>query len=197
MSHALKRYRLRETDLDLPEVQAFSCGPDRWDIEVATWIKSRSGSNSALEDMRQFGTEVWLYRTEEGELVGCASLGENTWSFPPPKGPKMLINYIPFMGLVQAFQGKPDGVAKDDKFAYQIIDDVIEYAVEKTAGRPDLSPAVGLSVDRDNKRAIRFYMNRGFVDAKTPRTDKTTNVVYDRMFLNIESLVDSARSGRG
>jgi ribosomal protein S18 acetylase RimI-like enzyme len=102
-----------------------------------------------------------------------------------PKGPKHWISYIPFIGIHTKFQGEPKDAARDDKFAYQILDDLIEYAVTKT----DVEPYIGLSVERENRRAIRFYENRDFVDVKTPRTDKTTRVVYDRMLLSIANLV--------
>jgi ribosomal protein S18 acetylase RimI-like enzyme len=194
MAHPLTKYRFQEADLGLPEVQSFTCGPNRWDEEVAAWIKAAEGDNSVLEDIKQFGIEVWLYRTGEGELVGFSSLGENTWSFPLPKGPKHRISYIPVIGVHERFQGEPKDAERDDKFAYQILDDLIEYTAEKTASRPDLYPVIGLSVDQDNTRAIRFYQNRGFVDARSPRTDKTTGIVYMRMFLNIEELVHSYRS---
>src|SRR5947209_5714107 len=131
MPHLLKKYRFTEADVELPEVRAFYCGPNRWDVEVADWIRSPSGDNSVIEDMRQRGTEVWLYRTQEDVLVGYASLGENTWSLPLPKGPKHLISYIPFIGVAQRFQGEPREADRDDKFAYQILDDLIEYAAAK------------------------------------------------------------------
>jgi ribosomal protein S18 acetylase RimI-like enzyme len=193
MAGQLLKYRFQEADLDLAEVQGFTCGPNRWDKEVAEWIKSRSGDNSVLVDIQTYGIEVWLYRTEEGSLVGYSSLGENTWSLPLPKGPKYRISYIPFIGVHEHFQGEPRDAARDDKFAYQILDDLIEYAAEKTAKRTDLHPVIGLSVDQENRRAIKFYQNRGFVDARSPRTDKTSGVVYLRMFLNIEDLVQSYR----
>ncbi len=136
---------------------------------------------------------MWLYRTDAGELVGFSSLGENTWSFPLPKGPKHRISYIPFIGVHERFQGEPRDAARDDKFAYQILDDLIEYAAEKTAARSDLYPVIGLSVDQQNTRAIRFYLNRDFVDAKSPREDRTTGLIYARVFLNIEGLVQSYR----
>lgn len=191
----LRKYRFTEADLERPEIQTFDCGPNRWDVEVATWIKSRSGDNSVLEDIKTFGIEVWLYRTEEGELVGFSSLGENAWSLPPPKGPKHRISYIPFIGVRREFHGEPKDAAREDKFAYQILDDLIEYAAAKTAQRKDLTPVIGLSVERENTRAIRFSLNRGFVDAKTPRKDKRTGVVYERMFLNIAGLVASPVPG--
>jgi ribosomal protein S18 acetylase RimI-like enzyme len=188
MTPRLTRFRFKESDLQLPEIKGFDCGPERWNVEVATWIKSPDGDNSVLVDMKQWNTEVWLYRTDGGELIGYASLGKNQWSLPPPKGPKNWINYIPFIGVHKKLHGEPKDAARDDKFAYQILDDVIEYAATRT----DVKPYIGLSVDRDNRRAIKFYENRGFVNVETPRTDKETKVVYERMLLNIENLVAAA-----
>jgi len=179
--HRLKKYQFKESDTATPEIQAFDCGDERWEREVSSWIKSPSGQNSVVEDMRQFGIAVWLYRAD-GELVGFASLGENTWSFPPPKGPKRRICYIPFIGIQKKFWGEPKD--SDDKYSSQILDDVIECAVAQM----HVYPAIGLSVDRDNVRAIRFYEKRGFTNAKSPRTDKTTGVVYERMFMIISNL---------
>src|SRR5882724_581410 len=132
MTRLLTKVRFKESDLQLPEIKGFDCGPERWNVEVATWIKSPVGDNSVLVDMNQRGIEAWLYRTETGELVGFASLGKNQWSLPPPKGPKHWINYIPFIGIHTKFQGEPKDAARDDKFAYQILDDLIEYAATKT-----------------------------------------------------------------
>jgi ribosomal protein S18 acetylase RimI-like enzyme len=185
MTRLLTKFRFKESDLQLPEILGFDCGPERWNREVATWIKSPDGDNSVLLDMKQWSIEVWLYRTEDGQLVGFASLGKNQWSLPPPKGPKHWINYIPYIGVQKKFQGEPTDAARDDKFAYQILDDLIEYAATKT----DVEPYIGLSVDRENRRAIRFYENRDFVDAKTPRKEKATGVIYDRMLLGITKLV--------
>jgi ribosomal protein S18 acetylase RimI-like enzyme len=108
-------------------------------------------------------------------------------------GPKHRIHYIPFIGVHERFQGEPKDAQRDDKFAYQILDDLIEYAAEKEARRPDLTPVNGLSVDRENTRAIRFYLHRNFVDAKSTRTDARTGLVYERMILNIASLVAHLR----
>ncbi len=54
----LRKSRFTEADLDLPEVQNFSCGPNRWDLGVAIWIQSRSGENSALQDIKDYRIEV-------------------------------------------------------------------------------------------------------------------------------------------
>jgi ribosomal protein S18 acetylase RimI-like enzyme len=190
MVRLLTKHRFKVADLDLPEVKNFYCGPNRWDQDVADWIKSPDG---VLQDIQTYGTEVWLHRTMEGDLVGFSSLGENRWSIPMPKGEKRLISVIPFIGVQEHFQGEPADAERDDKFAYQILDELIEYAAEKTAERADLFSRIGLSVDKENKRAIKFYTNRDFADTGANRKDKETQVVYCRMILNIESLVAPLR----
>jgi hypothetical protein len=107
MPRFLRKYRCTPADLTLPDVQGFHCGDERWEREVADWLKSPSGPNSAREDLHKYGTEVWLHRTEEGELVGVSSLGESQWSWPPPRGPKRRISIIPCVGLHKALQGQP------------------------------------------------------------------------------------------
>src|SRR5437588_4236074 len=98
MVQRLKKQRFEEALIDLPEVQAFDCGQEPWEKEVADWIKSRSGDHSVLVDLKTWPSKVWLYWTDTNQLVGYASHGENTWSMPPPKGPKHRISYIPFIG---------------------------------------------------------------------------------------------------
>jgi GNAT superfamily N-acetyltransferase len=192
MSDQLLKYRFKDSDLNLPEVQSFFCGPERWAVEVAEWIKSPAG---VLDDIRNYPTtEVWLFRTGGGELVGFSSLGEQMVSLPMPKGPKRLVSCIPFMGVAKSFQRKPEGARREDRFASRILEDLIECAAEKTAKRPDLTAAMILSVDDGNKSAIGFYEKRGFADQKCPHKNKETGIVYRRMILNIGALVDRLRS---
>ncbi len=165
----LVKHVFREPDIDLPEVQAFSCGTEAWEVEVAEWIKSRTGENSALEDMRQFGTEVWLYRTPEGSLVGFASLGATTYTWPPRSKKKERVSVIPCIGIQDHFKGEPKDAPREERYAYQILDDLIAEA----ASRTDRYPLLVLSVDEENKRASRFYESRGFRNLNLPREIRT------------------------
>lgn len=141
----------------LPEVQDFQCGDDRWDVEVADWIKAPPDhEESAVNYMLSRGTEVWLYRDDEGGIVGYGSLGKNEWSWPFPKGKKQTITIIPFFGIDKRYQGLPRNAPRDERFAYRIIGNLIR----KACGYG--SAIVGLLVDRDNVRAIKFYQNVGF-----------------------------------
>ena len=175
--------------IGLPEVQTFDCGSDPWDIEVADWIQSRAGENSVLEDMRQFGTEVWLHRNEEGQLVGYSSLGQTKYTWPVGTKKKETVNVIPFIGVQKQFQGEPrDAENQNDKYAYQILDELLFYASSKTTR----FPLIALSVDDRNTRAIKFYRRRGFEDLKIPRV--VEGVTYMRMAVPLDHRVAPMRS---
>lgn len=58
----------------LADVQGFDCGGDPWQVEVATWIKDTSTDECAVKWIER-GTEVWLYRTADGSLVGYGGSG--------------------------------------------------------------------------------------------------------------------------
>jgi len=60
----------------LPKVQGFDCGDEPWEREVADWLKAPSAEQGAIYDWYR-GTEIWLYATEAGELVGVGSLGKS------------------------------------------------------------------------------------------------------------------------
>lgn len=187
----LLKYAFQESDLSLPEIQDFYCGAERWDREVAEWIKSSEGENSVLVDMQRYGTKVWLYRTEKRDLVGYGSFGEKTCTWPAKSKQKELVGYVPFVGVQEDFKGQPEEADRDDQFAYQIIDDLIAHAATQT----HLFPVVMASVDRENRRSLIFLCKyRNFVDTQTPRTDPR-GVIYDRVALVIEDLVVDPQQG--
>jgi hypothetical protein len=188
MPRLMKKTRFSEADLALPDVQAFSCGEERWEREVEEWIRSPSGENSALEDMKKYGTEAWLHWTEEGELVGVSSLGESRWSWPPPKGPKRLINIIPCVGVQKAFQGEPKDAPPEERFAARILDHLIYEATTKT----HRDPLIGLMVDEENRRAIRFYEKAGFERLVKPHVSR--GVTYLRMALDIGAVMQQGQT---
>lgn len=192
MTHLLTKYPFSEADIALPEVQAFHCGDEPWDLEVAEWIKSRTGDNSVLVDVNTFGTEVWLYR-EAGTLIGYASLGERMFTWPLRSKKKELVSVIPFIGVQKQFQGEPRDAERDDKYAYQILDDLLANAAEKAMSGKHFA-LVTLSVDDRNKRAIRFYECREFVDLKIPRLDPDKGITYTRMARGLDDLVAELRA---
>lgn len=196
MASLLTKQVFTASDLGLPEVQQFHCGDEPWDREVADWIKSASGENSVIEDMKRFGTEVWLHRDEQGVLVGYSSLGETKYTWPIGTKKKEVVSLIAFIGVHEQFKGMPKDAERDDKYAYQILDELLAYAAEKTLSGQRYSLVV-LSVDERNTRAIRFYEYREFFDLKIPRLDKEKNITYKRMARHLDDLIEQLRSDDG
>src|SRR5579872_6499830 len=66
--------KMKEADMNLPEVQEFRCGDKPHETPLAEWIKVRSA-----EEIHG-GKWLWLYRLESdtGPLVGYGSLTPGT-----------------------------------------------------------------------------------------------------------------------
>ena len=81
----------------LPEVEHFRCGGSMCGLNAAKWLKGNPSvtEECALSVMEKFGTDVWLYKTEEGELVGFASLGPARWRLPNSDSPRKDVSIIP------------------------------------------------------------------------------------------------------
>jgi hypothetical protein len=75
MSQSLVRDAFTEEYWD--EVQAFDCGSMPWELEVSDWLKGPIGTDSALTAIHNAEKpgRVWLYRLENGQLVGFGALG--------------------------------------------------------------------------------------------------------------------------
>ncbi len=142
----------------LPVVQDFECGEEEWETEVSDWIKApQEGAADAVE---QGICAVWLYRTPDRILVGYASLGLslNPWNIPGYGKARVAI--IPFLGVGTQFQGQPRTVRWFDRYAAQMMRDLLAEALN-LEGRGH--PILGLMVDYRNERAISFYERLGFV----------------------------------
>jgi hypothetical protein len=120
-----------EADIDLPEVQQFHCGDERWEREVAEWLRARTGASSVLEDIHRFGTEVWLYRLPNGDVVGVGSLGSTVYTWPPKSKKKEMVSLIPMVGIQHQFKGEPRGVPREDRYASLILEDLIASAAQR------------------------------------------------------------------
>jgi ribosomal protein S18 acetylase RimI-like enzyme len=137
-------------------VQGFSCGSEPWEHALNEWIKG----NRAEESMKR-GTLVRLYRLHSGELVGFGSIGKCERSWPNNRDERQELSIIPALAIATAFQGKPDGAPFEQRYAFQIMSDLV--AVAMTHGTRILI----LEVDQRNERAVKFYRRWGFQDAGT------------------------------
>jgi GNAT superfamily N-acetyltransferase len=158
--HPYQLYAVEFQETDQARLADFSCGAESWSKCATEWIRG----SDALNSMTKWGTRVWLFETEGGDLVGFGSLGASRWRWPPPDGPHASVALIPMLGIDVRFHGQPDD--PEWRYSRQIMSHLIAEA-ERTAsewrGKPSERPEwLVLQVHRDNSRAIRLYQNCGF-----------------------------------
>jgi ribosomal protein S18 acetylase RimI-like enzyme len=175
MAHELRKIPF--TEELLPRVQPFACGDEPWQREVSDWIKAPRGAAGAVDELER-GTRIWLYITEEGELVGFGSLAATMQRWPATKSPPIPATVIPVLGVDSKFWGQPPG-PPEDRYSARLLDDLIEEARAQRQERPILVLYVHLA----NVRGIRFYERAGFTELHKPYTDKRTGQQYKRMVL--------------
>lgn len=139
----------------LPSLGAFDCGQDQFGKKATDWIRCVNASDCAIQAMRDRDTEVYLYSTPAGQLVGFGSLGktkrkvkrvEEEWSI------------IPHVGIGLQFRGCPKGVPWQDRYAASIMLDLMDVA------RDHHTPTLLLYVHQDNGPARTLYRRLGFID---------------------------------
>lgn len=163
----------------LSRVQDFDCGQEEWEREVSDWIKSEGPEGALAESSRSSRPcKVWLYESDDGQIVGFGSLGETNWGRRVEGDPNSPFTVIPNFAVQSRFQGQPANVSPDERYASLIMDDLIFEASEI----PNRRPLLGLFVDVRNVRAIRFYERFGF-QRLTSRVDSDTGREYLRMVL--------------
>jgi hypothetical protein len=67
-------YAVEFTEADQARLAGFSCGEELWSRHVTEWILG----SDVLESMER-GTRVWLFETEQGDVVGFGSIGPSIW----------------------------------------------------------------------------------------------------------------------
>jgi hypothetical protein len=153
----------------LPRVRDFNCGGDPWAVEVSNWIKGEPGTGGALDDMRNRGTQVWLYETEDGDIVGFSSLGVTKWRYPDAARSHWRdVLIIPNFAIALAYQGQPPGDAmKPFRYSRQIFGDLLKKALAHPSGLEIIS----LVVHEQNVGAIKLYTGFGFSVFGKPTQD--------------------------
>jgi len=174
MSSALIRHPFTASDWE--SVQTFDCGDEQYEREVAAWIKGpgEPDVDSALTSLNhpEHPGRVWLYKLEDGTLVGFGSLGQNEWRWKGKKDPFVPVTIIIWVGLCREYQGEPEG-PKEGKYSVQILNDLIKGAEKDQFTHPVLA----LCVHKDNVKAIKLYKWFGFADDLEPRCNKETKEV--------------------
>ncbi len=135
-----------------PEVQSFDCGTSDEALDMADWIKGPR----CVASMATRKTEVWLFRTEIGDLVGFGSIGKTNWPWPEPNSPLAEASIIPAIAVESRFKRQPPGLARNEQYSGRMILFLIARA--RTQGTPRLV----LYVRPDNTSAISLYDFVGF-----------------------------------
>lgn len=158
MAHPHQLYAVEFSEADQARLVGFSCGANIWSRHVTEWILG----SDVLDSMKR-GTRVWLFESEQGEIVGFGSLGSARWRWPLPDGTYTPILLIPMLGLDTRFHGLPPD--PDWRFSRQILAHLIAEAQQSARdweGSREARPQwLVLMVHRENARAIRFYENCG------------------------------------
>lgn len=131
-----------------PSVQAFDCGVEEWETEIAVWQKAPPGAAGASDDVSTAGNLVWLYVNDVGELIGVGSVGESAASWPKNSNPRLDATCITWLAVDVEQRGKGYG--------QQILDHLLGEALQKAA----VSPLVVLYVHTSNQQARDWYGNR-------------------------------------
>ena len=156
--HPHQLYAAEFTEADQARLVGFSCGDDSRSRHVTEWILGTD-----VLDSMQRGTRVWLFETEQREVVGFGSIGTSIWKWPPPNGARTTVVIIPMLGIETRFQGQPSD--PNWRYARQIMSHLLaegERIAREWSGDADKKPQwLVLMVHRDNARAIRFYEQCG------------------------------------
>jgi ribosomal protein S18 acetylase RimI-like enzyme len=165
-----------------PELQAtlarFDCGDEPWCPEINEWIRDLSGQ--VLKAVRN-KSDVWLYTTEEQELIGYGVLGSTNWDWPEPGSQPLRVNILTYMGIDLTYRGQPAGQG-ETSYGKQILGHLILRAKEKS----DRSSVLGLYVHPENKRAIGLYRRFGFRPFHRLHHDDVSGIDYVSMALTWE-----------
>jgi len=160
-------------------VKTFGCGAEPWEAEVADWIKRRNG---ALRQVSRGRCLVWLYFTDEDDLVGYGSLGPHDWVWPDLNSPPRTTHHIPYMGVDARYQREPSDEPPEWRYSSQIIRHLLGQAIREADENPSRERILGLYVHPANTRAIRFYERVGFQPYEKRFRDPHTNIEYLAMF---------------
>src|SRR5689334_15326779 len=112
----------------LLEVSSFQCGSELWAERCTEWIQGDEDGDSALAAIKKHQTQVWLYKLPSGNVVGFGSLGITRR--PRLDGQWQNFSIIPCVAVHSAYQRKPRRCRPEDKFACQIMSDLIAKAAQ-------------------------------------------------------------------
>lgn len=117
------------------------------------------GETGALDDMvLRPGNQVWLYAEASVGAVGFGAIGITSWRIPDPRKSAWVQHpHILYVGVDVRFRGKPADVAPEERYASQIMRDLISSAKIAVPH----AEYVSLTVHAENP-SRRFHERFGF-----------------------------------
>jgi len=161
------------TAAHLEDVRDFQCGHEPWAADLADWIKT----DRVLEDLRDpdLNCRIWIWRNDDGDVVGFGSLGDAIFRGPNPnKSPWLPVMIIPALAVHSAHQGKG--------YARRIVGELLDLAMAHAAERR----YVVLLVHVENVRACELYLRLGFRDLGKPFVEKETGWPHQKMYCDLQ-----------
>ena len=137
----------RETQRD---IQSFECGTGVVARDMTDWI---TGPRCFASMER--GAEVWIFRDDNGAIVGFGAVGTTRWRLPNQQSPFEAVAIIPAFAVHSSFQG-PRGLPREEKHSWSILRFLIARA--RTFGVQKLV----LKVHEENVSAMSLYEAAGF-----------------------------------
>jgi GNAT superfamily N-acetyltransferase len=151
------------------KVRSFDCGTEPWETEIRDWLLAPPGQDGATDDVEIRNNPVWLYATDAGDLVGVASFGPASASYPKNSSPRLPATCITWLAVDRRHQRQGYG--------QRILEDVLAQAVALR----DQFPLVTLRVHTGNTAALEWYRRNGFATIGKP--SMFGSALYQRMVL--------------
>jgi RimJ/RimL family protein N-acetyltransferase len=137
-------------------VADFDCGTaETYQTEVADWI--RNVNEDVWEAIGKSRLQVWLYLTEDDDVIGFASLALQVITLDESSQQFGEALMLPYYALRTKYHKKPDGPWQQ-YYSRQILRDLLAEARK----HPSQNTRLGLYVHPNNTGAIRLYEQFGF-----------------------------------
>jgi ribosomal protein S18 acetylase RimI-like enzyme len=166
-SDTLIHVRMKQEDMNRPDVQAFHCGSKPHETPLADWIKTQAA------DAIRRRWKVWLYYLEahgayQGPLVGYSSLTKGNIDTIGEDGSttQLKVMEIPMLALHEDFWRCPKGITDPERrYSRQIVRHLQQEAQIGQQNGQNIERFLALYVHPDAEAAQKLYLACGFVFA--------------------------------
>ena len=151
-------------------VQGFGCGDEAWEREITEWLKAPLGSGGAVDETFE-GNTTWLYVSDDGDVVGVASVGPSSASWPKNSSPRLPATCVTWVATDYRHRGKGYG------------GQIMNHVVGECLARKDDFPLVVLYVYQGNPARDWYVKKYNFAEIGKPLTQNGR--FYDRLVLSL------------